>query len=209
MLKPDSLSLFIPVMMLLVILPGPDFALVSRLALLEGKRAGQLAACGVSLGIMLHTALAIAGISAIIAASAPLFQMLKYSGAAYLFFLGLQSFMQNDRFGGAESYHGSMPKCQKVSLRLAFKQGFLCNVLNPKAMLIFFIMLPQFMTQNEPPAPQLLEMGIITALLCLAWYLFLAQALGKICHFFTKRGFRIWLQRLTGIAFLFFGFRLF
>lgn len=209
MLKPDSLSLFIPAMMLLVILPGPDFALVSRLALLEGKRAGQLAACGVALGIMLHTALAIAGISAIIAASAPLFQMLKYSGAAYLFFLGLQAFMQNDRFGGAESYHGSMPKCQKVSLRLAFKQGFLCNVLNPKAILIFFIMLPQFMTQNEPPAPQLLEMGIITALLCLAWYLFLAQALGKICHFFTKRGFRIWLQRLTGIAFLFFGFRLF
>lgn len=121
MLTPDSLSLFIPAMMLLVILPEPDFALVSRLALLEGKRAGQLAACGVALGIML----------------------------------------------------------------------------------------PQIMTQNEPPAPQLLEMGIITALLCLAWYLFLAQALGKIRHFFTKSAFRIWLQRLTGIAFLFFGFRLF
>lgn len=209
MLPLENLLLFVPAMALLVMLPGPDFALVSRVALLEGARAGKAAACGVALGITVHTACAIAGISAIIAASAPLFQLLKYAGAAYLFWLGIQAFRQKAQpieAGGEQGTQGA--RGHHVSLRRAFRQGFLTNALNPKAILIFLTLLPQFMAADVAAAPQLLEMGVIIAAECLVWYLFLAQILGRVRRVFANPRFQLWLHRVTGAVFLGFGLRL-
>ena len=209
MLPLENLLLFVPAMALLVMLPGPDFALVSRVALLEGARPAKAAACGVALGVTVHTACAIAGISAVIAASAPLFQLLKYVGAAFLFWMGIQAFRQKAqplqegavRAGDATVSHA-------VSLRRAFRQGFLTNALNPKAILIFLTLLPQFMVSGLAATPQLLEMGLIIAILCLVWYLFLAQILGRVRRVFANPRFQLWLHRVTGAVFLGFGLRL-
>lgn len=95
MLTLENLLLFIPTMGLLVILPGPDFALVSKISLFQGKRHGEFAAVGVAAGMCVHTLLAMFGISAIVAASATLFMILKYAGAAYLCFLGIISVIQS------------------------------------------------------------------------------------------------------------------
>lgn len=209
MLTLENLLLFVPAMLLFVILPGPDFALVSRVSLLEGATQGKAAACGVAVGVVMHTACAIAGISAIIAASTRLFQLLRYAGAVYLFVLGIQAFRQNIEPLSEETVHTSAgPKCHKVSLRLAFRQGFLTNALNPKAILVFLTLLPQFMTPSASPAPQLLEMGAIIAALCLGWFLFLAQILGRVRQIFSRRHFRLWLNRLTGAVFIGFSLRL-
>ncbi|MBD5538569.1 MAG: LysE family translocator [Desulfovibrio sp.] len=209
MLPLENLLLFVPAMALLVMLPGPDFALVSRVALLEGTRAGKAAACGVALGITVHTACAIAGISAIVAASAPLFQLLKYAGAAYLFWLGIQSFRQKARpLAQEEGESPAAPLHRHGPLRRAFRQGFLTNALNPKAILYFLVLLPQFMAPAASAGPQLLEMGVITALECLVWYLFLAQILGRMRRVFANARFQRWLHRVTGTIFLGFGLRL-
>lgn len=209
MLPLENLLLFVPAMALLVMLPGPDFALVSRVALLEGARAGKAAACGVALGMTVHTACAIAGISAIIAASAPLFQLLKYAGAAYLFWLGIQAFRQKAQPVGADGEQGAeVAPVPQGSLRRAFRQGFLTNALNPKAILIFLTLLPQFMAAHVAAASQLLEMGLVIAIECLVWYLFLAQILGRVRRVFANPRFQRWLHRVTGAVFLGFGLRL-
>lgn len=209
MLPLENLLLFVPAMALLVMLPGPDFALVSRVSLLEGARAGKAAACGVALGITVHTACAIAGISAIIAASAPLFQLLKYAGAAYLFWMGIQAFRQKAQPIEAGGEQGAeVAGGPQGSLGRAFRQGFLTNALNPKAILYFLTLLPQFMSPVVPAEPQLLEMGVIIAIECLVWYLFLAQILGRMRRVFASPRFQRWLHRVTGAVFLGFGLRL-
>ena len=209
MLPLENLLLIVPTLALLVILPGPDFALVSRVALLDGASAGRAAACGVALGMCMHTACAIIGISAIIAASAPLFALLKYLGAAYLFWLGIQAFRHGSTPAPAEAPEVDTPKpLRNVPVCRAFRQGFLANALNPKAILIFLTLLPQFMVQDAHPSLQLLEMGIINAVLCLAWFLFLAQILGRARRMFENPRFQRWLHRLTGTVFLAFGIRL-
>ncbi|MBD5418121.1 MAG: LysE family transporter [Desulfovibrio sp.] len=209
MLPLENLLLFVPAMALLVMLPGPDFALVSRVALLEGAGPARAAACGVALGITVHTGFAIAGISAIIAASAPLFQLLKYAGAAYLFWLGVQSFRQKAQpIEARGEQEAEVARGQQAPLRRAFRQGFLTNALNPKAILYFLTLLPQFISPVAPAEPQLLEMGAITALECLVWYLFLAQILVRVRRVFAVPRFQRWLHRVTGAIFLGFGLRL-
>ena len=76
MVSLENLLLYIPLAALLVMLPGPDFALITRISLTEGRGSGQAAACGVALGIMVHTSAAMLGISAVIAQSATLFTLL-------------------------------------------------------------------------------------------------------------------------------------
>lgn len=80
MVSLENLLLYVPLAALLVMLPGPDFALITRLSLTDGRASGQAAACGVALGIMVHTSAAMLGISALIARSVTLFTLLRYAG---------------------------------------------------------------------------------------------------------------------------------
>ena len=91
MISLDNLLLFVPMAAILVMLPGPDFALIAKISLMNGRPQGQAAAVGVALGICVHTSAAMLGISAIIAQSVLWFSVLKYVGAAYLIWLGVQA----------------------------------------------------------------------------------------------------------------------
>ena len=90
----------------------------------------------------------------------------------------------------------------------AFKQGFLTNLLNPKAVLIFLTFLPQFMNPHMPLVPQFLELGGIMSLLCLLWYVSLAYILGQVRRAFENPRFQQWLHRCTGVVFIAFGLKL-
>ena len=91
MISLDNLLLFVPMAAIFVMLPGPDFALIAKISLMNGRPQGQAAAVGVALGICVHTTAAMLGISAIIAQSVLWFSILKYIGAAYLVWLGIQA----------------------------------------------------------------------------------------------------------------------
>lgn len=181
----ENLLLYIPLAALLVMLPGPDFALITRISLTEGRGSGQAAACGVALGIMVHTSAAMLGISAVIAQSVTLFTLLRYAGAAYLCWMG---------------FHALRGR--------AFRQGFLTNALNPKAVLFFLTMLPQFLDPHAALWPQFLELGGIMAFFCLGWFVLLASLLHRIRRLFARPSFQAWLHRLTGLIFICFAFRL-
>lgn len=210
----EGLFLYTVLSALLVIMPGPDFALMVRLTLGKGRASGSAAACGITLGICLHTALAMLGISAAIAHSELLFSLLKYGGGAFLVWMGLQSLRGAPaaaaavlRYSGTEA-DPEPAAAERASLRQAFAQGFLTNALNPKAILYFLTFLPQFMDPAAPLPAQFLLLGSIMAVLVLAWYLTLAHLLDRIRPLFLRPAVQLWLYRLTGVFFMAFGLRL-
>ncbi|MGE9984702.1 LysE family translocator [Desulfovibrio sp. SGI.169] len=213
MIALDKLLLFVPLTAMLVVLPGPDFALIAKTSLLDGRPQGQAAACGVALGIVIHTCAAMLGISAIISQSVFLFGILKYMGAAYLLWLGVQALRQSRAPGRkAEQRAADAPRPAagpaRAALWRAFRQGLLTNVLNPKAVLIFLTFLPQFMNPRMPLGPQFLVLGGITAALCLCWYVPLASLLGHARGLFESFRFQRWLRRCAGVVFIAFSLRL-
>ena len=227
MISLDNLLLFVPMAAILVMLPGPDFALIAKISLMNGRPQGQAAAVGVALGICVHTSAAMLGISAIIAQSVLWFSILNYVGAAYLVWLGIQALRAGQRAGqpvsaavvktvqqpqaSANVRADAASPAQRLSLRQwlhFFGQGFLTNALNPKAVLIFLTFLPQFMDPHAPLAPQFLTLGSIMSGLCLFWYVPLAYMLGRIRHIFETSRFQKWMQRCTGLVFIAFGLKL-
>lgn len=88
----DTLSLFIPIAIMFAILPGPDFALILKISLRQSRLAARGAACGIGVGVLLHTVAAVIGLSALIAKTPLLFNLLKYAGALYLFWMGVHIF---------------------------------------------------------------------------------------------------------------------
>ena len=200
MVSLENLLLYIPLAALLVMLPGPDFALIVRTSLAEGRSSGQAAACGVALGI-----------SAVIAQSVTLFTLLRYAGAAYLFWMGIHALRAGREVTAAVVRHGGQEEeVQPVRglRRRAFRQGFLTNALNPKAVVFFLTMLPQFLDPHAALWPQFLELGGIMAFFCLGWFVLLASLLHRIRRLFARPSFQAWLHRLTGLIFICFAFRL-
>ena len=173
-----------------------------------------------ALGIVIHTSAAMLGISAIIAQSVFLFSILKYVGAAYLLWLGIHALRQGRAVSRAVVRTAPLPGREPESMTdttarpaprvlwRAFKQGFLTNLLNPKAVLIFLTFLPQFMNPHMPLVPQFLELGGIMSLLCLLWYVSLAYILGQVRRAFENPRFQQWLHRCTGVVFIAFGLKL-
>lgn len=87
----ENVLLYIPAAVLIVLMPGPDFAVITKTALVRGRTAGVICSAGVACGLLVHTTLAALGISAVVAHSVTLFTVLKWVGAAYLFWLGIQA----------------------------------------------------------------------------------------------------------------------
>ncbi|MDR6635663.1 threonine/homoserine/homoserine lactone efflux protein [Phyllobacterium sp. 1468] len=142
----------------LICTPGPDMLFVASRALLGGASAGLRATAGICLGYMIHSGLAAVGVAAIIAASPMLFQALRWLGVAYLIYLGLQLMR-------------SAVKAGKITLSVTpangqLWRGFLTAFLNPKGMMIYFAILPQFMQQGRSIPPQALVLSAIFIALC-------------------------------------------
>lgn len=198
-----------PTIAILIALPGPDFAIITKISIFDGKRPAQSAAIGVTLGMCIHTILAMLGLSAIVASSALLFSIIKYAGAAYLFYVGISELIKSGKLTNLETQPGPEEgKIRKNKIILYFYAGFLTNVLNPKAILYFMVLYPQFLDSAVPVYSQFLEMGIITAVICLVWYMAVASIFTRIRSFFTSSRCQRWLMRFTGAIFVAFGFKL-
>jgi threonine/homoserine/homoserine lactone efflux protein len=167
-----SYLLFIGASIILCIVPGPDMIYLLSRTVAQGKKAGFVAALGINLGGYFHLTAAILGISAIIATSAIAFTILKYCGAAYLIYIGIQAILSN-----ASSAIGSNDNKVELPIKAIFWQGFISDVLNPKVAIFFISLLPQFIqTGNNSTFSQLLILGItvnVVALiinLVLVWF---------------------------------------
>jgi threonine/homoserine/homoserine lactone efflux protein len=149
---------FLVASMLLTILPGPDNIFVLTESLTKGKRNGQATAMGLSLGVLVHTIAAATGLSLIIQQSTVAFSVIKYAGAAYLFYLAYKAIIEKHAYINLDT--DQEKKDAKFSTLVA--KGFYMNVLNPKVALFFIAFLPQFVSKNGFDLPvQMIILGLV------------------------------------------------
>ena len=153
------LLFFIAAGLLLNLTPGPDVLYIVTHALRSGARAGMVAALGITAGCFVHIFAAAVGVSALMAASATAFTVLKWAGAAYLVYVGLRMLLAKAPAAGEPSAMDTAADEVRASaapvLKRIFFQGFWTNALNPKVALFFLAFVPQFITpdmENKPLA---------------------------------------------------------
>jgi threonine/homoserine/homoserine lactone efflux protein len=154
-----NLGIFVVAALLLLVTPGPAVLYIVARSVDQGRRAGLVSMLGVHAGTLVHVAAAAAGLSALLAASATAFSVVKYLGAAYLVYLGVRRLL--DR-----SVPGEGASRPARRLRRDFVDGIVVNVLNPKTALFFLAFLPQFADVSRPHVgAQILALGLLFVLL--------------------------------------------
>lgn len=189
---------------LLTITPGLDTALVLRTAAAEGPRGASLAALGIVAGCLTWGAAVALGLGALLAASQLAFNLLKWAGALYLVWLGLNLlFKPRSRFG--------VELDESVSSRSGrswLGRGYLTNLLNPKVGVFYMSFLPQFLPAHVPAGPFVFLLAALHAVMGLAWFALLIVATRPIARALKRPAVIRRLDRLTGVVFLSFGMKL-
>ncbi len=145
--------MFIGVAAIVIVIPGPDTAVVTKNVLVHGRRAGLGTSLGVSAGISVWTIAAAVGVASLVRASEVAFTVLKLVGALYLVWLGVQALRAARRQAGDGHPAGPLT-ASGMGARAGFRQGFLSDLANPKIGIFFTSLLPQFVERRAPgPAP--------------------------------------------------------
>lgn len=195
---------FVGVVGVIVILPGPDMALVLQNGLARGRRAAIETALGINAGLLVWALAAALGIAALLHASAPAFTLLKVAGAAYLVWLGLRALTHTWRGTPADPLEQTSRR-PKAS---PFRQGLLTNLLNPKIALVFTTLIPQFVDPGEPAVAQTLLLAAIFICMGLVWLTSYALLVAKIGALLKRSVVRRVLNAVTGTVLTVLGVRL-
>lgn len=204
MLSPEQFFGFLLAALLITASPGPDNLMVLGMGISKGRRQGMAFGLGCALGCLSHTVLAVAGVSALIAASPLAFTALKVCGGLYLVWLGVQALRSR---GGTQVR--AVTDSEPSLLRL-FLKGVLANAINPKVVLFFLSFLPQFVVAEHG------QVGLQIALLGLTFTAQAALLFGLLGYFsgaigqWIQRQPRVglWLDRVAGVVFVALGLRL-
>ncbi|SEL92556.1 Threonine/homoserine/homoserine lactone efflux protein [Blastococcus sp. DSM 46786] len=195
---------FLGLATLLVLVPGADFAVVVRNALVGGRRRGWWAAVGVTTSNLVQGAAAAAGLAAVIVRVEPLFQAIRWAGIAYLAWLGVQALRSALR-GDYPAVEGG--RAAPGTAVRGWRQGFLSNITNPKVLVFYLAVLPQFLGPDAATAPLVLFAGT-HAVVGLVWLVVLVLVLGRARRWLARRRVRRALDTATGLAMLGFSVRL-
>ncbi len=197
---------FLTAALLLNIAPGPDLVYIIGQTLRGGRRAGFAAMTGVWLGAFGHVLMAAAGLSVLLLTSATLFTVVKWLGAAYLVWLGINAL----RSDGAAFTAAAQPACQRQALLPVFRQGALVCLLNPKVAVFFLAFLPQFVEPGAGPVwAQMFLHGVLIIAVAAIIEPLVVLAAEKLAS--TLRGnarLGQWLERMLGGVLIALGVRL-
>ena len=199
-----QIAAFLGVSAIVIVTPGPDTALTIRNSLLGGRRAGVFTAIGVSSGQATWTLATAAGIAALLAASEPAFVAVKLLGAAYLIWLGARSLVAAIR--GRARDRPEPATRGSLAPRLAFRQGLLSNLGNPKMAAFFPSLLVQFVPEHAFSA--LLGLGLVFSLMTLVWLTAYAYAVARAGELLGRPAIRRAIEAVTGAVLVALGIRL-
>jgi threonine/homoserine/homoserine lactone efflux protein len=178
-----TLSLFLLAVLALFLSPGPNMAFVLSHGVAHGPRGGFAAAIGISAADLVHTLFAATGVTALVAAWPPSFDVLRYAGALYLVWLAAQAL----RTGGALRVGA---QARPAGFGRIVRMALLNNLVNPKALLFFMVFLPQFVDPARGSvALQLVQLGVVLSVAALAFNTLLGACSGQVGR---------WLQRRPG-----------
>jgi threonine/homoserine/homoserine lactone efflux protein len=190
---------------LLILVPGADTAVVLRNTLAGGRGRGLGSALGVATSNAVQGTAAAAGLGALVLQVEPLFQAIRWAGICYLVFLAVQALRSAVR-GQYPPLDGGGP-ATRAAAWAGWRQGFLSNITNPKVLVFYLAVLPQFLAPGAGPTV-LLAFALSHALLSLLYLLMLTTFLHRVRRFLTRRRVRRALDTTTGVALLGFGTRL-
>jgi len=190
--------------LLAVASPGPDFAVVVRESVAQGRRAGSWTALGVGCGIFVHVAYSLLGIGLIVSQSIVLFNLFKWLAAGYLVYLGWKALRARPQLEAATLTAGPVPTRRA---RQAFAVGFVTNGLNPKATLFFLSLFTVVISHDTPLAVQA-GYGLYLACATTLWFCLVAWLFSRdrVRAGFARMGH--WFDRVTGAVLIALGARL-
>lgn len=183
MIELHTLLLFVGASSLLAISPGPDIIYVVTLGIIRDAKSAIVTTFGLTTGVIIHTFAAALGVSVIFKTSALAFNILKFAGAIYLFYLAYQAFKHRDTLVRFDT--SSKPP---ESYKKLYIKGFFMNVLNPKVALFFLAFLPQFVNPNLGNIPlQMVQLGAIFMIVTLTIFSFFGILANKASATLMKR----------------------
>lgn len=189
----------------LVLVPGPDVAVTTRNTLAGGRTRGAWTAVGITSSNAVQGLAAAAGLGALVVRSQPLFEVIRWAGVGYLAYLGVQALRSAvaGRYPADELTAGT-----GTAQRLAgWRQGFLSNITNPKVLVFYLAVLPQFLTPDSG-VPTLVLLALTHAVLGLLYLLLLVAGMHRARAVLGRRRVRRALDAVTGTVLLGFGARL-
>lgn len=196
---------FLIAITLLTISPGVDTLLVMRNTARGGWKDGLVTSLGICSGLFVHAAVSAVGISVILLQSAWAFNALKFAGALYLIWLGIQS-IRNLKALPMNQVRGV--GVRTTSWIRSIREGLLSNVLNPKTIVFYMAFLPQFISPTQSPMVQSLFMAGIHFVIGLVWLGILTVVVCRLKSFGASSGIEKWVQGVTGGVMILLGIKL-
>jgi threonine/homoserine/homoserine lactone efflux protein len=180
----------------LVLIPGPDFAVVTKNTLMAGRRRGRWTALGICSSNALQGTAAAAGLSELIVRAQPVFETIKWAGVGYLAFLGAQAVRSAIRghYPPVDDERGSASRGAALG---GWRQGFISNVTNPKVLVFYLAILPQFLRPGSAPG-WLLAFAWSHAVLSLLYLLGVTAGLARLRGLLSQRRVRRAMDAATG-----------
>ncbi len=200
------LWLFVGIAAVVIVVPGPDTAIVTKNALLHGRRAALGTALGVETGLAVWTVASALGVASIVRASDTAFTVLKLIGAAYLVWLGIQALVASRR-GGSDAEAGSAGR-SSLDGRGGFRQGLMSDLANPKIGAFFTGLLPQFAGPGHSVLVPFLVLGGLFVLMTVVWLCGYALVAVKASAVLRRRRVKAAIDRVSGVILIGFGVRL-
>jgi threonine/homoserine/homoserine lactone efflux protein len=199
------LWLFVGIAAVVIVVPGPDTAIVTKNALLHGRRAALGTAFGVNTGLAVWTVASALGVASIVRASDTAFTALKLIGAAYLVWLGLQAL----RAAGRDA-HANPDPARRTALdgRGGFRQGLISDLANPKIGAFFTGLLPQFAGAGHSVLIPFLVLGGLFVLMTVVWLSGYALVAVKASAVLRRQRVKATIDRVSGVILIGFGVRL-
>ncbi|WP_020124803.1 LysE family translocator [Streptomyces canus] len=197
---------FVTASLVIIVVPGPDLTLLLGNTARSGRRAGQATAAGIMLGHAVLATAAVAGLTALLAASQIGYTILRVVGTLYLIYLGAQSLADFVRLRRSSAPDAPEPRtAQPVPtarhvMRTAFRQGLISNLLNPKVAVFYLALFPQFTLPGLGTTTANSVLAGVFWLLCLLWFTLVLLCLARVETLLRRRSVRRGLAGTSGVG---------
>lgn len=193
----------------LTITPGADMALVAKNVFTRGKKGSLATTTGICSGLFVHATASALGLSAILAESARAFEIVKWAGAGYLFYLGVRALVRAMKDSSPANFDPLQNSTKtRVGWWGAYAEGLFTNLLNPKVALFYLTFLPQFIAPGDPVLRVSLLLASLQVVMGLVWLSIYGSALHRLNATLTRGGVRRGIEAVTGGLLMALGARL-